>query len=90
LKEEDISKSVPGTVNNPPEKAQKPRKKHHKKPPPTAQEEEIKRSDFLERNRKSAYKCRSKRKGWAQQLEEDERVGRENNADLKLKRRVVE
>lgn len=66
-----------------PTEANKPRKRYRKRKQPTDEERELKRVRFLERNRTAAAKCRTKKKGMEEQMQEQIRMSQAMNAALK-------
>jgi hypothetical protein len=66
-----------------PEEAKKPRRRNRKRKILSDAEVETKREAFLERNRQAAGKCRSKKKSWVEQLNEDVKSKDKRNGELR-------
>jgi hypothetical protein len=81
---EPISPShSPHIVSNPPLARRGRGKARRPRAPLSPAEIKRKHEAFLERNRLAAMKCRSKKKGWQAQLEENVKLGQEKNDELR-------
>jgi len=61
----------------------KVKRRRRRKPPPPPEVAAAKHKAFLQRNREAASKCRTKKKAQINELEDEERMGRQINAVLK-------
>jgi len=73
----------PSSVPPSPKKPEKIRKKYRKRKQPTEEERARKRVRFLEKNKVAAAKCRAKKKGVANQLQEEIREAQVANTVLR-------